>query len=189
VVAVGAGRAILGALPGKDPLRAHEAGDAVAPSCAAERTREPWAAVGLTTVGKLLADAFAQAGVLHLPRSGLATPLFPVVITAARDQHGFAQPSHLILAAHLFDPGIPLGGTSERMPSDFFRTSRCSKSLAFSSRNRRFSASSSCLLRTGLRPGLGVSGSRSVRAQQVEQRRADAQLRRHLGRAATARAP
>ena len=58
--------------------------------------------VGLTTAGKLLPDAGAQEGVLELARTGLAPPLFPVVIPAARDEKGLAQPGYLILAAHLF---------------------------------------------------------------------------------------
>src|SRR5437016_10281854 len=78
------------------------------------------------------------------------TALDPIIIATARDQESFAQPCHLVLAAHLFDSGIPLGGASERMPSDFFNTSRCSRSLAFSARKRRISASSSSTLRLGL---------------------------------------
>ena len=134
VAAVGRGVSILGALPGKESFRTHEPGNAIASSRAAQRLRQPRTAVGLTTAGKLLPDACAQEGVLELARTGLAAPLFPSVIAAARDEQGLAQPSYLILAAHLFDPGIPLGGASERMPSDFFSTSRCSRSLAFSAR-------------------------------------------------------
>jgi len=83
-------------------------------------------------------------------RTWESTAFDPSVITTARDQERFAQPGCLILAVHLFDSGILLGGASERMPSDFFKTSRCSKSLAFSVRNRRFSASSSSTLRPDL---------------------------------------
>src|SRR5213076_155405 len=80
----------------------------------------------------------------------VVTTLDPVIIAAARDEKRFAQPRDLVSAAHLLDSGIPLGGASERMPSDFFKTSRCSKSLAFSARNRRISASSSSTLRPDL---------------------------------------
>src|SRR6185295_9041997 len=58
---------------------------------------------------------------VELARSVLTSPLFPVVLTAARDQERFAQPGCFVLAAHLFDLGIPLGDASERMPSDFFK--------------------------------------------------------------------
>src|SRR6266404_4975800 len=103
--------------------------------------------------------------VFELPRAGLTAALHPVVIAAARDQERFAQPGYLVLAAHLFDPGIPLGGTSERMPRDFFKTSRCSKSLVFSARKRRISASSSSTLRSRFGPRGELFGGRSVRAQ------------------------
>src|SRR6266446_9970380 len=104
-------------------------------------------------------------GVFELPRAGLPAPLRPVVIAAARDQERFAQPGYLVGAAHLFDPGIPLGGTSERMPRDFFNTSRCSKSLAFSARKCRFSASNSSTLRLDFPLLLVAPGSRSSCAQ------------------------
>ncbi|MEO5721634.1 MAG: hypothetical protein ABIR71_09215 [Chthoniobacterales bacterium] len=79
-------------------------------------------------------------------------PLLPIVIAAARDQERFAQPRHFVLAAHDFDSGIPLGGTSERMPRDFFSTSLCSNSFAFSCRKRWFSTSNCSTLRLRLRP-------------------------------------
>src|SRR5437868_3949316 len=88
--------------------------------------------------------------VLDFTRPWFAASVLPVVIAAARDQERIAQPGHLVVSAHLSDSGILLGGTSERMPSDFFKTSRCSKSLAFSVRNRRISASSSSTLRPDL---------------------------------------
>src|SRR5436305_7575903 len=103
--------------------------------------------------------------VFELARAGLTAPFHPVVIAAARDQKRFTQPSHLVLAAHLFDPGIPLGGTSERMPSDFFSTSRCSKSFAFSARKRRISASRYGTMRLGWCSALGPLGPRSRLAQ------------------------
>src|SRR6058998_99743 len=99
--------------------------------------------------------------VLDVARPWFAASVLPVVITTARDQERFAQPGCLVLAAHLFDSGIPLGGASERMPSDFFKTSRCSKSLAFSARNRQISASSSSTLCPDLDSLLEALGSRS----------------------------
>jgi hypothetical protein len=132
VTAVGSGCSIFGALPGKDSLQAHKASNAIAPPRAPQHPCQPRAAISLATAGEFPSDAFAQADVLQLARSGLSAPFFPVVITAARDQKRLAQPGYFVLAAHLFDSGIPLGGASERMPRDFFKTSRCSKSLAFS---------------------------------------------------------
>src|SRR6266576_4562107 len=162
---VGGGRSIFGALPGKDSLQAHKTGNTVAPSRTAQCVSKPRATVSLATAGKFLSDALTQAAVLQLARSGLSAPLFPVVVTAARNQKRLTQPGYFVLAAHLLDSGISLGGASERMPSDFFITSRCSKSLAFSWRKRRFSASSSSKLRAGLRPALGTLGTRSACAQ------------------------
>src|SRR2546430_16315998 len=140
-------------------------GDAIAPSWTAQDVGQARTAVGLTTAPKLLANALAHLGVPQVPFAGLAPPLFPVVVAAARDQQSFAQPCHLILAAHLFDSGIPLGGTSERMPGDFFNTSRCSKSLAFSARKRRISPSSSATLRPGWNSLLDALDARSSWAQ------------------------
>ena len=90
VAAVGGPCSILGALPGEDPFLAHEAGNAVASSRTTQRMSQPWAAIGLTTAGKFLPNARAQAVVLNLARSGLAAALLPVVIAAARDQKSLA---------------------------------------------------------------------------------------------------
>src|SRR6266849_3408898 len=85
VTAVCGDGAILGTLPGEDPFCAHETGDAVAPSRAAEHPSYPGATVGLTTAHKLLANASAQPAVLQLARSRVTTTLDPIIITAARD--------------------------------------------------------------------------------------------------------
>src|SRR5207248_6654980 len=90
VTVVGRGHSIFGALSGEHPLLAHEAGDAVAPSRAAEGTSQPRTTVGLTTARKLLANALAQANVRHLSWPGLMATLFPVVIATARDQERLA---------------------------------------------------------------------------------------------------
>ena len=118
-----------------------------------------------------------------------ASSLFPIVIATTRDQQRLTQPGDFVLAAHLFDSGIPLGGTSERMPSDFFKTSRCSKSLAFSARNRRISASSASTLRFDLDSFVECLDSRSKLRPAIEQRRTNTQFGRHLGRAASAVTP
>src|SRR5471032_1685080 len=60
----------------------------------------------------------------------------PRVVTTARDGERRTQRFDRILAAHRLDPGIPLGGGSERMPAAFFKMSRCSVSRRFSCRNR-----------------------------------------------------
>src|SRR6266581_8222513 len=165
MTAVCGAEAIFGALPREEPLQTHQPSNAIASSRAAQRTCQSRAAVGLTTAHKLLANALAQPGVLHLARPRVTTTLDPSVVSTARDQKSLTQPSCLVLAAHLLDSGIPLGGASERMPSDFFKTSRCSKSFAFSARKRRFSTSSSSRLRFGVRPVFGALGTRSACAQ------------------------
>ena len=91
VAAVGGGDTIFGALSGeKCALRAHEPGDAVAPSWASEGSSQSWAPVGLTTARKLLPDALAQVNALQLPRSMPVATLFPIVITTARNQQHLA---------------------------------------------------------------------------------------------------
>ena len=119
---------------------------------------------------------------------GPASTPSPVVIAAARDQKSLTQPCYFVLAAHLFDLGIPLGGASERMPSDFFRTSRCSKAW----RSPRASAGSplpvlrrcACLASGPGSLGLGAPTEPSGRAVVR-----GSQFGRHLGRAATTGAP
>jgi len=90
VAAISDGRSILGALSSEDPLQAHKAGNAVAPSRTTQRMSQSWAAVSLATAIKFLSDALAQADVFQLAWSGLAAPLFPIVVTAARDQKSLA---------------------------------------------------------------------------------------------------
>ncbi len=81
-------------------------------------------------------------------------------LASIRDRLGTAA-----VKGQVLDLCQELFGASERMPSDFFSTSRCSKSLAFSWRKRRFSASSSSKLRFGVRPVFGALGTRSACAQ------------------------
>src|SRR5438105_11009539 len=162
---VGSCHAILGTSAGEESLETHESSNAVTSTRAAQHVRQSRTAIGLTTAHKLFANACAQAVVLALARSRMTMTLDPIIIAAARDQQSLAKPCDVVLAAHLFDSGIPLGGTSERMPSDFFNTSRCSKSLAFSALKRRISASSSSTLRPGLDSVLEALGSRSKCAQ------------------------
>ena len=50
-----------------------------------------------------------------------STAFDPSVITTARDKERFAQPGCLILAAHLFDSGILLGGASFDFKKDEYR--------------------------------------------------------------------
>jgi hypothetical protein len=56
VATIGRGMSILGALPGKDALLAHEPGNAVASSWTTEHTGQARTAVGLTTARELLPD-------------------------------------------------------------------------------------------------------------------------------------
>src|SRR5207302_2600286 len=149
VTAVGGGCAIFGALPGKKLLRTHEPGDAIAPARTAQDMGQARTAIGLAAAGELLFDSRAQAAVFHRAASRLSQALFPGIVAAALDKQRLAKPRYFVLAAHGFDAGIPLCGASQRMPSDFFKTSRCSRSLSFSARRRRISASISGTLRRG----------------------------------------
>src|SRR5947208_6444463 len=56
VAAISDGRSILGALSSEDPLQAHKAGNAVAPSRTTQRMSQSWAAVSLATASKFLSD-------------------------------------------------------------------------------------------------------------------------------------
>jgi hypothetical protein len=90
VTTVGGRGTVLGTLSRKDPLLAHEPGDAIAPSRTAEGTSQPWTTIGLATPCELLLNALAQANVLHLPRPRLMATLFPIVIATARNQQRLA---------------------------------------------------------------------------------------------------
>src|SRR5206468_11898959 len=72
--AISDGRSILGALSSEDPLQAHKAGNAVAPSRTTQRMSQSWAAVRLATASKFLSDALAQAEVFRLTRPGWSAP-------------------------------------------------------------------------------------------------------------------
>ena len=87
---IGRRHPILGTTPGKEPLRAHEPGDAVTLPWTTQDMRQPRAAISLATARELFLDASAQASVLYLAWAGLGSPLLPVVVTAARDQERFA---------------------------------------------------------------------------------------------------
>ena len=106
--------------------------------------RDPRAAISLPRLPMRHGDHRAQ---LTIP-AGMrgAGGAGPRVVTAARD--GERRPQHFdrIIAAHLLDPGIPLGGGSERMPAAFFKMSRCSVSRRFSRRNRSTSNCNASLL-------------------------------------------
>ena len=125
VAAVGGSDSILGALPGEEALLAHEAGDAVAPSRAAQRMSQPRAAVGLTTAGKLL-ECVGAVACSPCSAGRSAGSLLPIIVAAARDQKGLIT-RRLCIGHSSAGFGLPLGGASERMPSDCFKTSRCSK--------------------------------------------------------------
>ena len=56
MTAVGGGVTILGALPGEEAFRAHEPGNAIAPSGTTEHPDQARTAIGLTTASKLLPD-------------------------------------------------------------------------------------------------------------------------------------
>ena len=89
--------------------------------------------------------------VASLGKGGEALVVDDFIFEAA--PKGFDE-GYLVLAADLRDSAYPLGGTSERMPRDFFKTSRCSRSLVFSARKRRISACSSATLLPGLSTAL-----------------------------------
>lgn len=133
-------------LAGPASLLAHESGNPVVVARTTQHLRQSRAAIGIATARKLIADALAQRKVGPLPRAGLLLGSLTGIIAAAQDEQSLAQPRRLVLAAHCFDSGIPLGDISERVPSDFSRTSRCSNSFAFSSSSRRISGSPLALL-------------------------------------------
>ena len=70
VAAVSDGSSILGALSSEDPLQAHKASNAIAPSRTAQRMSQARAAVSPATASKFLSDALAQADVLQWREPG-----------------------------------------------------------------------------------------------------------------------
>jgi hypothetical protein len=90
VTTVGRLHPILRALASKEPLRAHEPRDTIAPSRTTQDPSQPWAAIGLATAGKLPPDPGAQVRGLELARTGFNLPFLPIVITTARDEQRFA---------------------------------------------------------------------------------------------------
>ena len=86
---IGRRHPILGTAPGKEPLRAHEPGDAVAFPWTTQGMGEPWTAISLPTARELFLDALAQRTVLYLAWTGFRSSLLPVVVTTPRDQERF----------------------------------------------------------------------------------------------------
>ena len=120
MTAVGRARPILGALPRPQPLLTHQSSDPRTTDATAEDVRQTRAAVRLAATLQTPRGCAAAARRFSRSRGPGASPTQPVVIAAARDQQSFAEPTHFVLAAHVFDLGILLGGGSERMPREFF---------------------------------------------------------------------
>lgn len=130
MVAVGGLDAVAPALAATEARFLHEPGNAVTPmafSGLAQFPHQTRAAVGLAAA---LMDQLYLPGqllILRGARAGRSAPLLPVIIAAGRDAEDLAQQADGMFIFHRIDPLVALGGGSERMPSVFFRMSRCSR--------------------------------------------------------------
>src|SRR5689334_21982338 len=110
-----------------------------------EFASDPWAAISLTAQGVSAPDEGQKLAIGLLALAGLA--LQPRIIAAARDCKESAEPSERKFHRLSFHLGIPFcDGSSESMPRDFFRISRCWVTRSSSRRKRWFSSSSSAAL-------------------------------------------
>ena len=133
VVAVGGAYAVPAFLPALQSVFSHETGYPIAAdffSVLAQFDSHAGAAVGLPGLFVDLDDLGAK--LLGLLGAFRGLWLEPGVVAAARGTKHRAQRLSGVFTAHRFDLGIPLRGCSERMPSDFFRMSRCSARRRFS---------------------------------------------------------
>src|SRR5665213_1758654 len=159
---VGRDRLVVPAIRGKYPVAplltatqascAHEAGYAVPADPLAQILQiqgNPRAAIGAPRLGVDNRDLGPQDLIALRPRRRLG--LQPGIVAATGDREDLAQSLHGIRVAHRFDPGIPLGDGSERMPAAFFKMSLCSVIRTSSSCRRTTSAWSASLLSGGRR--------------------------------------
>ena len=122
----------------------HKSGHALAAAAntpGAQLPMMPRRAVASAMPLMLFGDRGRQFPIAAFPfaRSGLA----PGVIARTRHVQRCAQLGHGMLRAHDFDPFVAGFDGSERIPSVFFRMSRCSRTRINSARNCRFSVSRS----------------------------------------------
>ena len=136
--AVGGDGLVVVTVGGLDPIAAllaaaqagllHEAGDAVAAVAAslfAQLIDDARAAVGLAALGMNRFDLLGQGLIGQRARARSRASIEPVVVAAGGDFQMLAQEQDRVIGFHRVDPFITLGGGSERMPSVFFKMSRC----------------------------------------------------------------
>ena len=155
MAAVGRRHAILGALPRAQLLLPHEPRDAIAGRRAAvERHGDARTAVGCRDFAQTPPGSVRRRTVFSRCRGpGSLTALTPVVVAAASTPaalHTTRSPcsSPLICSIRAYLSAAVRRGC----PAIFLRLHAAPSSLAFSSRKRRFSASSCSTVRTVLRP-------------------------------------
>jgi hypothetical protein len=159
----------LSPLRGPESFPAYQAGDAISAVPTSEGRGQSGTAVGLAAEDERLADLLAQDAVLAFLRPGRKAPPQLVIIAAAQHQQGLAPPPHLLSTAHRLDLGIPLGGASERMPTDFLGL-RAARAARRSARSAGGSAAPA-----------HARGQPKLLGPAIEQRGPHAELRCHRG--------
>jgi len=152
VVAVGGAHPKATPLTSAQARRTHEARNAMTTtthSHCTQRHPQPRAAVHPMMLGMHPGDLGTKLLIGLGAPAGLLLAQAPGIVATARDVQLAAQLPHVVLTAQDFDLGKPLSGGSQRMPSDFFRMSRCSRNRSTSSRNLAFSLANSSGERAG----------------------------------------
>src|ERR1043166_2231274 len=150
-------------LPALDAALVHEPGTAfftgINPGLLeiAQDPRRPVVAPALRVEPDDLVDQFSI-----LLRSGARLRRQPPVVPGPAHAKHLAKEPNVMFALHRLDPGIPLSGVSERMPTDFFSTISRSRIRTNSARNRRISASFSSIV-CGAGPAPLTAGPYSLR--------------------------
>src|SRR5580704_18000077 len=137
MVAVGGLDAKAALLAPAQALLLHESGDAMTPVAAsffAQGLHHARTAVGVPALGMNQVDFVGQRLVFQRARARTSAALVPVVIAAGGNLQVLAQGQDRILVFHRVDPLGALKDGSERMPSVFFKMSRCSRRCRFSRR-------------------------------------------------------
>src|SRR6185295_16776818 len=130
MVAVGGLDTVAALLASAQAALVHQAADPIASMMLmlfAKLHDDAWAAVRMTAAGMNLCNGFGQRGIGLGARTGRGAALLPIVLTAFGHFQQFAESLDGMVRFHRVDPCVTLTDGSERMPSVFFKMSRCSR--------------------------------------------------------------
>jgi hypothetical protein len=168
VSALGSLRTKAATLTSAQSRQAHEAAHAalaVFATALVEGVSEAGTSVSLPALGKSMPQLCLQLGILALAAARRAPT--PVIVTAPRHSQQRAEQSHGMSGRQCLNLLISCAHGLERMPSDFFKISRCSVTRFNSAFNRRFSASNSSTV-LGLAGGTPVSLPSPIHPRNVQ---------------------